>query len=320
MVIANNTVSDNYRGISLLGSNENTITNSVAMTNYYGVELHSSDFNEISNNLASENIFDGINLLGSHENVIVNNTAIGNLNGTRLSLSSDNLIYHNNLIDNANQSFDDSANSWDNGYPLGGNYWSDYTDVDEKSGPNQDQPGSDGMGDSPYDILNGSNKDRYPLMSPFVAPPQHEGNEIPICNSDTPIPIIALSGVYSINGTASDSDGSVDKVEIRIDERPWIEVTGTTSWTYDWDTTTVGNGNHTIYARSFDGTDYSIEVSVTVIVENAPSQEPQNEWMWIVAGVVVVVMIVLLAVYLLIRRKKKKEMKSDESPEAGFGK
>jgi hypothetical protein len=53
-------------------------------------------------------------------------------------------------------------NVWDDGYPSGGNYWSNYTGVDVKSGPNQDQPGSDGIGDSPH-VIDANNKDNYPL-------------------------------------------------------------------------------------------------------------------------------------------------------------
>jgi hypothetical protein len=44
--------------------------------------------------------------------------------------------------------------------------------VDEKSGPNQDLPGSDGIGDTPY-FIDANNKDRYPLMIPYrdITPP-----------------------------------------------------------------------------------------------------------------------------------------------------
>jgi len=59
------------------------------------------------------------------------------------------------------------ANIWDDGYPSGGNYWSDYAGVDEKSGPNQNQPGSDGIGDTPY-VINSNNRDNYPLINTFA--------------------------------------------------------------------------------------------------------------------------------------------------------
>lgn len=56
------------------------------------------------------------------------------------------------------------ARRWDNGYPSGANYWSDYTGIDKLSGPSQDQPGSDGIGDTPYTI-DTDNKDTYPLVN-----------------------------------------------------------------------------------------------------------------------------------------------------------
>jgi hypothetical protein len=62
------------------------------------------------------------------------------------------------------------TNVWDDGYPPGGNYWSDYTGVDVKSGPNQDQPSSDGIGDTPY-IIDEYNQDNYPLMKPWSPTP-----------------------------------------------------------------------------------------------------------------------------------------------------
>jgi hypothetical protein len=58
-----------------------------------------------------------------------------------------------------------STNSWNSTYPSGGNYWSGYGGVDLKKGPNQDQPGGDGIGDTPY-IINDDNIDNYPLMRP----------------------------------------------------------------------------------------------------------------------------------------------------------
>jgi len=59
-----------------------------------------------------------------------------------------------------------SINVWDDGYPSGGNYWSDYTDVDQYSGPNQDQPGSDGIWDHPY-VIDPYAKDNYPIVPEF---------------------------------------------------------------------------------------------------------------------------------------------------------
>jgi nitrous oxidase accessory protein NosD len=87
--------------------------------------------------------------------------------GIYLYHSNDNSIYHNNFINNTvHVCLEESyTNIWDDGYPSGGNYWSGYTDLDEKSGPNQDQPGSDGIWDHPY-VIDEYNIDHYPFVNP----------------------------------------------------------------------------------------------------------------------------------------------------------
>jgi len=81
-----------------------------------------------------------------------------------------NKIYHNNLIDNTVQASDNGVdNVWDDGYPSGGNYWRDYAGVDDYSGPGQNLPGSDGIGDMPYAFTG--NQDNYPLMEPWNGVP-----------------------------------------------------------------------------------------------------------------------------------------------------
>ncbi|MCI4340932.1 MAG: hypothetical protein L3K11_00930, partial [Thermoplasmata archaeon] len=56
--------------------------------------------------------------------------------------------------------------AWDNGYPSGGNYWSNYTGGDRFRGVSQDTPGADGIGDTPM-VVNATEADRYPLMTPW---------------------------------------------------------------------------------------------------------------------------------------------------------
>jgi len=84
-------------------------------------------------------------------------------------------IFHNNFINNTCQVSLSVAYplSWDDGYPSGGNYWSDYTDVDLYWGSHQNETGSDGIGDTPY-IIDENNNDNYPLMSPY----EYWGNPI----------------------------------------------------------------------------------------------------------------------------------------------
>lgn len=88
--------------------------------------------------------------------------------------SSNNLIYHNDFVDNAGQVQVDpdaygSANIWDDGYPSGGNYWSDYAGADLYKGPYQNITGSDGIGDTPR-IIDNYNQDNYPSTRVFAPP------------------------------------------------------------------------------------------------------------------------------------------------------
>jgi hypothetical protein len=78
------------------------------------------------------------------------------------------MIYHNNIVDATTPAYvyNCSQNSWDNGYPSGGNYWGNYVSViDDRSGPYQDILGSDGIGDYPFDIAI-NNTDWFPLIGP----------------------------------------------------------------------------------------------------------------------------------------------------------
>jgi len=84
----------------------------------------------------------------------------------------------------------------------------------------------------------------------------------------SPVDGSMVSGNITIEGIANDRDGMVKKVEVKIDNGLWKLAIGTTSWKYEWYTTSIENGNHTIYARSYDGEDYSSIDSVNVKVFN----------------------------------------------------
>jgi parallel beta-helix repeat protein len=85
-------------------------------------------------------------------------------------VDDDILVFNNDFIGNEQQivNYDGLSMSnitWNVQYPIGGNYWSNYTVADLFGGPNQDVPGADGIGDLPY-YLDPTNCDRYPLIEP----------------------------------------------------------------------------------------------------------------------------------------------------------
>ncbi|MFQ6129072.1 MAG: CARDB domain-containing protein [Thermoplasmata archaeon] len=75
-----------------------------------------------------------------------------------------NTFTGNHLI-GASQGIDDNGLShWNQSYPIGGNYWSNYDGDDQYKGPFQNIPGSDGIGDTPYPIYD-TTFDYYPLVN-----------------------------------------------------------------------------------------------------------------------------------------------------------
>jgi parallel beta-helix repeat protein len=170
---ANTITNNNDRGIYLSFSSGNSMSaNTITNNNWDGIWLYSSsNSNSISANTVTNNNYNGIYLDSSSSNSISANIITNNGNiGIYLFFSSSNLICHNNFVGNTAQAETTSGyvNIWDDGYPSGGNYWSDYTGIDLYKGPNQNVPGTDEIGDTPCTI-NADNQDNYPLMNPWTA-------------------------------------------------------------------------------------------------------------------------------------------------------
>jgi len=80
-----------------------------------------------------------------------------------------------------------------------------------------------------------------------------------------------LNGTKTLRGN-TDSIVPIQRVDIKIDNGPWQEATGTTNWTYLWNTKEVENGNHILYARAYDGNIFSPIASVmTEVYNNHPA-------------------------------------------------
>ncbi len=168
ITISNNTLSGNQDGIALHYSDNTKIVGDRMTGNLVGVGLWFSRNNTIAGNMVSRSEWDGIVLAMSDGNIIRDNEISKNLGGMVTILSGNNSVYHNNFMYNTGQAVEwGGVNQWDNGYPSGGNFWSDYVGTDDWSGPNQDLLGSDGIGDIPYTTIGADSRDRYPLIYPY---------------------------------------------------------------------------------------------------------------------------------------------------------
>ncbi len=497
--LVDNYVEDNQYGIHFGYSTDTDITHNYASGSKYAIRSGYSTFSNITRNIIRENEF-GIHMGDSDVANIVYNDVSNNANGTCLNTSTGIHIYSNNFIDNGMQAWDDNEteNFWNDSYPSGGNYWSDYAGMDAKSGPSQDQPGSDGIGDQPYPIVGGFRNDTYPLMNPAehpIQPPSapqnlqatpgegevtltwepptfndsfpvsnyliyrgtssgsesflvelgdvlthtdtglsngqtyyyqvsaktvggegersdeanatpatipgapvisdttvadgritinwtapaddggapitnyriYRGNSSgqetflaetgnvsgfedtgltngvtyfymvaavnrvgqgpnstevnatpenwpPACTIVDPSPGETISGLYTFSGNLSDSDGTVERVEIRFDDGNWIEMAAMDYWRHIVDSTTLKDGEHTVYARAWDGEKYSPEVNTSFTVDNVAEGTSIFPELWFWSLIVVVIVVVVLAV-LLVRHRRREGLGEETAPE-----
>jgi parallel beta-helix repeat protein len=210
VLTGNNVSLNDGNGIALSSSSGNVLTgNNVSSNQWAGIWLSYSGNNVLTSNAVSNNGY-GIWLSDSYNNVLTGNIALNNGYGIWLWDSGNNVLFHNNLVNNIFSQAVVTAgyvNTWDNGYPFGGNYWSDYNGTDFYSGPYQNETGSDGIGDTPY-IIDADNRDNYPLMNPMGSPQP----PIAVFTYIPEHPVIGETATF--NATSSyDRDGSVISYE-----------------------------------------------------------------------------------------------------------
>jgi len=296
--ISQNEMRDNYNGLGLFASSTNFISGNKIADNYRGIQLsNSSNSNTISSNEITNNT-DGIFLFDSFQNTIVLNNVTNSNIGIGFKQSSYNMIRGNYFISNKRQVYDvnvdDSSvtlsiNIWGVGPPLGGNYWSDYTGVDVKSGEKQDQTGSDGVGDTPY-IINGKNQDSFPLM-PYGSPPA--------------VSIVSPQNkTYTVNSVSLSFTVSepTSWIKYSLDGQANVTITeGTTL-------SDLSEGAHsiTVYAQDTDGLTGTSTIYFTIAEGSKPPTETTQldySLIILIAAIIVVIVVVALLYFLKIRKK-----------------
>jgi parallel beta-helix repeat protein len=156
-LLVNCSVTSSREGIAVDNSSHVVMKNCSLVGNQYGARFSGCTDCLVTENRFTANPYTGLQL--------------GGCSGTT--------VYHNDFLNNSYMQARENngdLDSWDGGYIAGGNYWSDYPGRDLYSGPEQDLPGPDGFGDSPYEISPGavipeaevvSGFDHYPLIAPW---------------------------------------------------------------------------------------------------------------------------------------------------------
>jgi parallel beta-helix repeat protein len=267
-------LTNNGQGVLLAYTKGSTITKSNMVNNAEGIDVEFS-----SNNTLSENFIGGNNngiflYYSSNNGIAENNVTANSQSGIYATSSSGNHIEHNSLDNTKQVLVDSSVNVWDDGYPSGGNYWSDYSGVDVKSGLAQDFPGSDGIGDTSY-TLDVNNQDHYPLTRSYA----QYVKKVPYANFTCAPTEPFVYSTVTFNASASfDLNGNVVNYAWNFgDETKTAETEPTATYTY----TLAGTYTVTLTITDNDGFTDTATKPITVLHDGTPpttSHDYDDAW------------------------------------------
>jgi parallel beta-helix repeat protein len=180
----------------------NTIRDNIISCSSNGILLDKARQNSINGNVISNNDH-AIVMDGGFNNIICDNQIMNNRQGVYfIQYARWNTIFHNNFINNSVNrpgGLFSIGNIWDDGYPSGGNYWTDYLGIDLHHGQFQNESGSDAIGDSPY-VLDDNNVDNYPLFFPWriiTVPSDYSTIQEAINAADSGDTVFVSRGIYN---------------------------------------------------------------------------------------------------------------------------
>ncbi len=190
--ITGNTIINNQYGITIDGPcGDNTVSGNIVDLASWGIYLSYQCNRHVISGNDIRNTYYGMYLSRvSYNNVTENNVENADY-GVYLYRASDNRFWHNNFMNNTQQILidgDSYPNVWDDDYPSGGNFWSDYSGSDTNG---------DGIGDSSY-VIDGNNTDYYPLMNRFGSPVEESFN-VTVGETDYVITTVSNSTVSDLN-------------------------------------------------------------------------------------------------------------------------
>ena len=257
------------------GASNNTIIGNNAVNNQYGITIGNLCCdNIVSGNFVDEtqygwgirveyhgyrNIISGNNIRNTGYGIYFDRASYNNITGNKVEdsdygvyfyKSADNRFWHNNF-DNTQQVYIDldSANVWDDGYPSGGNYWSDYAGSDAYG---------DGIGDSPYTI-DGNNTDNYPLMVLLGSPVEKRALDLSFNQTSKQLSfsVSGLSGTTGFCNITVPAELMSGDFTLFMDDTALVEGV---------DYTESFNGTHYLFSITYAHSSHAIKLVSTEVV------------------------------------------------------
>ena len=286
---------------------DNVLESTGQVTYGFGIHVVESTSCKIYNNrITSQNLTADHKALGidysSHMQIAGNR--IAQVDVMRMAHCNNMSLYLNSFVTSQLPILVNVTGSfWDNGYPSGGNFWSNYEGYDWMSGLAQNVSGPDGIGDTPRQ-LDLVNVDHYPMMTDSLVP-----NTSPVA-SFTIWPMWGDTTVsFSMNASSSsDNQTLFNGVQVRWD------FDGNGTWDTSWSTNkTTGHrfaeaGNYTVKLQVRDGGGLTVIAGVNLTVnETEDGGDDLSDFLSdpIVIGVIVAAIVAVVAASVLLLRRKK---------------
>ncbi|MHA2493999.1 MAG: right-handed parallel beta-helix repeat-containing protein [Candidatus Hodarchaeales archaeon] len=233
-------------------------TNSIANSSRHGLLLWNCNYTHLRGNNVTQSEDQGIEISESHHCTVINCKVIGSQNiGIALNSGTSNCTLWGNILAasiETNAEDWSGTNQWDNGQA--GNFWDDYTELDENG---------DGIGDKPYLVtqyLNEDNfwvniTDRFPLM-------QLRGFIVHTVKVKYPNGGELLSGMVTVAWGTYGLNAASTRFEFLYSDdlgNSWFSIiSGITGTSYDWDTSMVAKSYEFNYLIKIIATDGQITV------------------------------------------------------------
>jgi len=272
VVISHNRIVHGWMYVGPGPTDNTTISDNDVRSGIEGIAAVTASNVTIVGNNVSSTARSALRLEGSSDAKVLLNRFTDSATGIFVRWTRDVSVWHNDFAGNQAQGVvqDGLRIAWNDSYPSGGNFWSDYAGVDDCGGPNQDVcPAPDGIGDTPY-AIDANNSDRYPLIR--------------YLDNDTTPPSVSIgaptegsvlhASPLNVSGSASDSGGSgLRNVEVRTNGRPWVAATGRLSWQASVD---LDPGANSLQARAWDAAGNPSSVALVNVTYQAPTPPPNT--------------------------------------------